>query len=79
MASFEPAVAGGKGCSSPPPAPPPPYGAEMMEEAGRRSRVLPPVYSKGVVVRDVVQDETRRQDEKSELFVVSWLYRECGG
>jgi hypothetical protein len=75
MASLEVGVlAGCKGCSSPPPL----YSAQMEEEAGRRIHVPLPLYSKEMVVGDVVQDERRRQDEKTKLFVVSWLYRECG-
>jgi hypothetical protein len=77
MASLEVDVlAECKGCSSAPP--PPPYSAQMEEEVGRRIRVPLSLYSKEMVVGDVVQDERRRQDEKTKLFVVSWLYCECG-
>ena len=54
--------------------PPPPYTAQMEEEAVCRIRVPPPLYSKEMVVGDVVQDERRRQDKETKLFVVSWLY-----
>jgi hypothetical protein len=87
MASLEVGeLAGCKGCSSPRPPrprprprprPPPPYSAQT-EEAGCRIRVPLPLYSNDTVVGDVVQDERTRQDEKTKLFVVSWLYRECG-
>jgi hypothetical protein len=70
-----------KGCNSRPrpprPHPPPPYSAQT-EEAGCRIRVPLPLYSNDMVVGDVVQDERTRQDEKTKLFVVSWLYCECG-
>ena len=77
MASLEVGVlAGCRGYSSHPP--PPPYSAQMEERAGRRIRVPLPLYSKEIVVGDVVQDEKRRQDKKTKHFVVSWLYREWG-
>jgi hypothetical protein len=73
-------LVGCKGCTSPRPPrprPPPPYSAQT-EDAGCRIRVPLPLYSNEMVVGDVVQDERTRQDEKTKLFVVSWLYRECG-
>jgi hypothetical protein len=70
MASLEVGVlAGCKGCSC---SPPPPHSAQMEEEeAGRTIRVPLPLYSKEMVVGDVVQDERGRQGEKAKLFVVS--------
>jgi len=68
MASLEVGVlAGCKGCSYSPPPPPPPHSAQIEEEdAGRTIRIPLPLYSKEVVVGDVVQDERGRQDEKAK-------------